>query len=384
MKDEERAKRVVGMRAGAAQRHTPLFPRLRAGSFAALALLPFLLSFPTATPLAAQEDATWSFEDDAFADLWFHGLATLGLHGFGAMPLYDPGYAGAIRTERVAAGLNPTPLEVRRGELLAEIRRDEAFEILHFVPLYFKGASRADALQTLADVAGTEEGVPEMSARTRLGGSVVATTLAQPRQRRILGLLVETLEAEWDQVVEPRRVRDSAKRDRNSAALEARWLQSWSPHLSGFLRAEELLGVSVLFVGALGREGRFLERDPSNAGRALVAVGLKGTDDLDGALGSVLRELCYPTVRRAFTPFERRFSDRVDASRASDLAATRCGELLLEAHAPTRVAAYRVRFGLPAKGTGPGFLSASGRMPGTAAWEGALDEALRRELKLVS
>jgi long-chain fatty acid transport protein len=47
MKDEERAKRVVGMRAGAAQRHSPLFPRLRAGSFAALALLPFLLSKTT-------------------------------------------------------------------------------------------------------------------------------------------------------------------------------------------------------------------------------------------------------------------------------------------------------------------------------------------------
>ena len=38
----------------------------------------------------------------------------------------------------------------------------------------------------------------------------------------------------------------------------------------------------------------------------------------------------------------------------SDLAATRCGELPLEQHAPTQVAAFRTRFGIPQSGTGRG------------------------------
>ena len=106
-------------------------------------------------------------------------------------------------------------------------------------------------------------------------------------------------------------------------------------------------------------------------GHPLVAVGLVPAGaGLDAALSSLVREMCYPAVRRAFGPFEGRFQDRIDASRASDLAATRCGELLLEEHAPDKVAVYRARFGLPRKGSGPSFLSTPGNLTGVAAWEG--------------
>ena len=136
-------------------------------------------------------------------------------------------------------------------------------------------------------------------------------------------------------------------------------------------------------VPALGTEGRFLERGPSSA-QPLVAVGIPHQGGTSAALSSLLRELCYPAVRRAFAPFEGRFADRRDAARASDLAATRCGELLLERRAPEQVAAYRARFGISASGMGPGFLSASGTLPGVAAWEGQLQTALLRELNLDS
>jgi hypothetical protein len=311
-------------------------------------------------------------------------MAVLGWHGFGAFPLYSPEHAQASRQERTNLGLPPTPLEARRGELLDALRRDEAFEILHFVPLYLHGAGREEAMDALASVASAWGRAPELSARTRLGGSVVAAALPTDGQRRTLGLLVEALQAEWERVVGPRREQSAAERQRLLSDLATLWSEHWALPLGDFLRHEGLKEGTVLIAGALGREGRFLGQDPSSAGRVLLAVGLRTSADLDGALGSVVRELCYPAVRRALAPFESRFADRVDATRASDLVATRCGELLLEAHAPDRLPAYRARFGIAAQGPGVGFLTASGMVPGVAAWEGALDEALRRELNVVS
>jgi len=115
----------------------------------------------------------------------------------------------------------------------------------------------------------------------------------------------------------------------------------------------------------------------------VVALG-QPTEDVstDAVLSSLVRELCYPAVRRAMAPFEARLETRVEASRVSDLAATRCGELLLEQHAPTQVAAFRTRFGIPQSGTGRGFLSASGQVPGAAAIEDQLQAALSRELNI--
>jgi hypothetical protein len=372
---------AVGVRAGVAREQTPFPKWLRVCSFAALAPL-FLLLSP-ATPAWGQSDAGWSFENDAFADLWFHGLAVLGLHGFGPMPLYDPAYTLASRAQRSDAGLNPTPLEEGRAEFLALFQRDQSFEILHFVPLYFGGASVDASLKALSDVASTTEGVPDFSAETRLGGSVVASVLSHAAQRRTLGTFLEALSIEWRQVVAPRRQRSAAARRALVGQLEDRWRRDWTAPLAGFLAAEGFEAGSAVAVEALGSEGRFLENHPARPGHPLVAVGLAQDDSgLDGALSSLVREMCYPAVRRAFGPFEGRFEDRVDASRASDLAATRCGELLLEEHAPDKVAVYRARFGLPREGNGPGFLSTSGNLTGVAAWEGQLEAALLRELNL--
>jgi len=370
---------AVGARAGVAQAQTPFPQWLRVCVFAALAPLFILLS--PATPALGQSEAGWSFENDAFADLWFHGLAVLGLHGFGPMPLYDPAYTLASRAERNAAGLEPTPLEERRAEFLGLFQRDEAFEILHFVPLYFGGASVEASLKALSDVASTAEGVPSFTAETRLGGSVVASVLGSPAQRRTLGTFLEALSAEWQDVVAPRRERGTQARADLVRQLEARWTEDWASPLADFLAAEGFDRGSAVAVEALGSEGRFLENHPTRPGHPLVAVGLgQGDAGLDAALSSLVREMCYPAVRRAFGPFEGRFQDRIDASRASDLAATRCGELLLQEHVPDKVAVYRARFGLPREGSGSGFLSTSGNLAGVAAWESQLDAALLREL----
>lgn len=369
--------KAVGTRFGAAQ-DPPLPQWLRAGSSAALALL---LSLPVPPPIAAQAAAGWAFQDDAFADLWFHGLAVVGFHGDGAEPLYDPGYADAVR--RARAGEAATLLEARRGALLDAFRSDPAYEVLHFVPLYFAGVGREGALGALRAVAGAPRGVPTSEAPARLGVQVVAGLLPTPAQRRTLGIFLEALDGEWSRVVEPRRAMRRSETASRMARLQAEWAGAWAAPLRPFLSAEGTLAGTVFLVPALGREGRFLERGPLG-GRPLVVVGIEGDGDPTAALSSLTRELCYPAVRRAFAPFKDRIQDRKVASRASDLAATRCGEALLERHAPARLANYRVRFGIPTGGMGPGFLSASGAVPDAATWEGRLEEALLRELHLLT
>lgn len=372
--------RAVGIQAGAGIHHPPLPQRSRAGSSAALALL--VLSFVLVrSPVSAQGPGGWAFQDDAFADLWFHGLAVVGFHGDGAAPLYDPGYADAVR--RARAGEAATLLEARRGALLDAFRSDPAFEVLHFVPLYLAGVGREGALRALRAVADAPRGVPASEAAARLGVQVVAGLLPTPAQRRTLGIFLEALDGEWSRVVEPRRATGWPESAARLARLQAEWAGAWAAPLRPFLSAEGTLAGTVFLVPALGREGRFLERGPLDP-RPLVVVGIDGDGDPTAALSSLVRELCYPAVRRAFAPFEGRLRDRAGASRASDLTATRCGELLLERHAPARLVNYRARFGISTGGMGPGFLSASGAVPDAATWEGRLEEALLRELHLLT
>ena len=73
---------------------------------------------------------------------------------------------------------------------------------------------------------------------------------------------------------------------------------------------------------------------------------------------------------------ESRYPDRVSASRASEAAATRCGEMLLEAAPPETLSAYRRRFGLTGRSGSAWFTLPD--QSATSAWE----SALRHELNL--
>lgn len=373
--------RVVGTRAKAAPKHPPLSTRHRAGSFAALALL-FLFSFaPSASAQWAAD--SWTVEAPAFADLWFHGLSVVGLHGFGTVPLYSPDYALEARADRAGAGLDATSLERQRAPLLRAFQSDDAFEVFHFVPLYFAGVDRAAAMSALRSIAEGDGGLPPAGDPSYVGAQVVAGLLPEPGQRQILGRWLDALDEEWTAVVGPRRDREATARAEALQRISSSWSGEWLPALASFLDRERIGGGRIYVLPALSTEGRFLERSP-DGDRPVVAVGgAPGHTEntpTDEILSSVVRELCYPVVRRAFGPFEGRFDDRRSAARASDLTATRCGELLVERLLPEKVVVYRSRFGLAAQGTGAHFLSASGEFPGAAAWEARLDGALQREL----
>ncbi len=361
----------------------------RTPSAIARLLIPLALcSLPAAVPgpLGAQSVAGpgWAFVDEPFADLWFHGLAVVGFHGFGPMPLYDPSYALAVERDREARGLGPTSLRRERARLLSAFQADEAFEILHFVPLYFEGASTTDALDALRAVADQPDGTPTpRGLHTRFGASAVAAVLQGRAERRTLGDFVDLLREEWRAVVAPRRARTREARRALLERLSATWRRDYVPLLSDFLEREGLKSAAIMAVPALGAEGRFVPGNRATGQGNIAAVGLpRGEPDevVSAALSSLVREICFTAVREAFAPFEKRFRDRYQASRANDRAATRCGELLLESRAPERLAAYRARFGLPPGGGSGTLLEAPAGGSDAAALEAELNQALRRVL----
>ncbi|MCG6955907.1 MAG: hypothetical protein LJF04_07940, partial [Gemmatimonadetes bacterium] len=213
--------RVRGSRAGAAHR------------LLTAALLAWIVAPPA--PVAAQASRGWTFEGDAFADLWFHGLAVTGFYGFGPFPLYDPAYAAAVRRQDREAGSPPTALEKDRRDLLTSFQSSDLFEVLHFVPLYFHGASRRETLGALRAIAATSRGSPEASSTTRFGVSVVAQLIPEERDRRTLGRFVDDLGEEWDSVVGPRRADDGDVRARRLQEVQSVWDTLWAPALAGFL-----------------------------------------------------------------------------------------------------------------------------------------------------
>jgi len=341
---------------------------------------------PAPAPLAAQSEvgAGWTFVDEPFADLRFHGLAVVGFYGFGPMPLYDPAYAIAVGRDREARGKRPTSLQRERGRFLGAFQADEAFEVLHFVPLYFEGASTTDALDALRAVADQPDGTPTpRGLHTRFGAAAVAAVLEGRAERATLGDFVDALRTEWRAEVAPRRQRTREARRALLERLATTWRREYVPLLSDFLRREGLKGAVVMPVPALGAEGRFVPGNRATGQGNIAAVGLPRGEPgevVSAALSSLVREICFTAVREAFAPFEKRFRDRYQASRASDRAATRCGELLLESRAPERLAAYRARFDIPPGGGSGTLLEAPAGGSDAAALEAELNQALRRIL----
>ena len=109
-------------------------------------------------------------------------------------------------------------------------------------------------------------------------------------------------------------------------------------------------------------------------GQALVMVGVRPDEPASAAVGAVVRELCYPAVRRAVAPYETGFDDRATLSDVSDLLATRCGARVVANVRPEWLDAYTTRFG--DRGIGTDFLSAAGYPPDVTVLERTLDQAL--------
>ncbi len=305
---------------------------------------------PVPSDVVRGRDPGWIFTVSEFADLWFGSLAAIGYAGSGGTPLYDPAYAARRRVQMARAGIERTPIDTEARRLRAALSADPAFELLHFVPVYFAGASADEALAALAAVAETRAGVPSgLPTVTRFGASVVGSVLAGPSQRRVLAELVSAVEAEHEAT---RGVLSGVTGDA-VARVQERWNRELAPGLDGFLGARALESGRVYLSLVLGLEGRFFSGDPDVAGDNVVVLGWAPGVSAPSVVSGLVRELCYPLVREAFAATNTAFADRHEAARTSDRAATRCGARLLAELAPEALPHYERRFGTTRGFSGP-------------------------------
>jgi hypothetical protein len=317
----------------------------------AVLLLTLLVSLAPTPTLAAQHaaresaqptarttsPAEWTVARDAFVDLWFHCLAIIGYEGYGPLALYDAGYADRVR--EIDRSFGGTTLRQQAAELRSALVADSAFEVLHFLPLYFIGQDPALVVSALrAATLQTRRG-PNAGSLAQ-GANAVADALPTTRERQVLTALLDDVEAEWPFVRSERAARDI--HDRGTVReLQSTWDDRFAPPLAGYFAATGIARGTILISPAIGSEGRVLR---AGNGAVIVAVSASGRGvGENAALLASVRELAFPLLDEIRAP-PLPAGTRVAAARARDAAAVRAGALLLDAVDPTLAAEYRRLF----------------------------------------
>lgn len=310
--------------------------------------LPFLfatagLAAPTAVAAQAPAPATattaWIVQRDAFADLWYHSLAIVGYEGYGPLHLYDSGYAARVRDAKARIHI-ATTLDQRAPELRKQLSADSAFEVLHFLPLYFVGQEPTLVLAALRDAI---RGTPSSSRGRPLtsAANLVAATLASGQERAVFASLLDAMSDEWTTFLRADRASRMDDDRRVVHNLQTAWDSRFARSLDGYLSAMGAHRGTILISPALGTDGRIL-RAPSGA----VIVAVSGTPALsrdDAALLRAVRELGFPLLDRLHTPLGSGAS-RVASARARDVAAVRAGAIILDVVDGALAADYRRLF----------------------------------------
>jgi hypothetical protein len=294
-----------------------------------------------AASLPAQEASRWAMRSSASADLWFHGLAMARFTGFGAQPLYDPGYPSRTRRSRERDGTAPTSLERQADGFRDDFVADSSFEVLHFLPLYMVTVDPDEMLAALDRVARDgAQGASALSPRARFGGATAAQVLATPAERATLGRFVSALNEEWP-VYRAERSAAAEARATQLAVATRTWEQQVAPAAQAFLRAEHLDAGVVLAVPALGAEGRLFAGDPGDRRDNVVAVALDPSADGEVVAWLALKELAFPAARRALEAAGQLPADRVAAEQLTGRAAVHLGAMIVQRSAPSAADRYR-------------------------------------------
>lgn len=306
---------------------------------------------------AQESPGGWVFSAIPQTDLWFHGMAVVDPVGPGPSPLYDPAYPAEVRRAKDDAGQKPTALDARAGYFREAFRRDPAFEVLHFIPLYFPRAGRAEFFSAMKLLVGTREGIPRaQSANTAFGLAAVGSVLTTQGQRMVLGEFVSALEAEWDQFFGEWWQEGSAPRERIQDSLQKLWGEEFGPALGPALQKLGMSGGIVAFVPAIGKEGRVFSGSSQNPMDNVLVVAAPASPDRSmEAVYSMLREVSFPLVRRVIEQEGRTVGNQSEEEKLASTAAVRSGALILEKYRPDDLMDYQ-RFFLTQAGrpTPPG------------------------------
>jgi hypothetical protein len=294
----------------------------------------------SAAPAAGQSSG-WAIKRSAAADLWFHGLAVIGFEAGPTVRAYAAGYAEAISKAKQAKGVYPTPLDQEIEDLREDLAEDRAFQVFHFLPLYFPDAEPEEFLRALRAVADKETRDPDKVNRvTRPGVAVVSRTIRSGGQRGRLKKLVELLEDEWE-VFYAEYWEESVSSNRAVINNSRRqWMADFEPALEVVLTSQRMDGGTALVSPVLGPNGRMYDGVPASRSDNVVAVAEPdaANDDLSIPF-SMLHEICYAVVADA---------QRAPGVRASENAtsngAVRCGEKVVESYLPDYVSAFETMY----------------------------------------
>jgi hypothetical protein len=116
---------------------------------------------PSVAQVTADQQAAeqgWRVRSNRAADLWFHGLAVVGLGMDDLFQLYHPDYVEQVRRAKRELGIYPTPLDSLADELLLKMEEEPELGALHFAPLHFPGASLDEMFRALIAVAAAAGG----------------------------------------------------------------------------------------------------------------------------------------------------------------------------------------------------------------------------------
>jgi len=318
--------------------HSPLVP-----SLTLLTLVTAFLTVIGVATLGAQSTAGWTVRASSSADLWFHSVALTGYDAFGAVPLYQPGYAVQVRASRETAGKLPTPLERTAGDFNAAFSADQNFEILHFVPIYFAAADVDQMLDALDAVASKgERAAVDAPPVARFGAAAVASVLTTPQERATLARFIAAVRAEWTTTYRAERAAQSAERDAALAAAARTWADRTGPAVATALAALSLDGGVILASPALGPEGRFFAGRLDDRTDNIVAVRL---DLAPSAAGDpawlAVREMYFPAAREALRAGGALPANGEAAEQATGRAAARFGAAELARHGDGLLGVYQ-------------------------------------------
>jgi hypothetical protein len=269
------------------------------------------------------------------------------------VPLYDPSYPNDVGKAKEEAGVGASVLDQSLGHFREEFRRDPAFEVLHFLPLYFPQAGRTEVLEALDLLAGTREGLPRApSPRTSFGIAAVGSVLTTQRQRQTLGEFVGALRQEWDGFFGAWWRGKASDRNELEASVQTVWRTEFEPALAPFLTGMKTTGGLVTLVPAVGTEGRIFTGIPQSAvDNVLVIAAPDAPAEARGAAYSMLRELSFPLARQTLEKSERPASSREEEERLTGRAAIRTGAMILEMLLPKELASYHRFFVAQAGGS---------------------------------
>lgn len=284
-------------------------------------------------PSATRAASTWTVARDPFVDLWFHSLAVVGFDGYGPLGLYDARYAERVREAMLRSHVT-TMLDRRGPELRRSLAADSAFEVLHFLPLYFVGQEPLLVTSALRAAVREPYGDHRMSSLIA-AANVIAAALPTGQERDVFGALLDAVDAEWTVFLRADRSSHATEDRRLVRDLQSAWDDRFAHSLDRYLSTIGISRGTILISPAIGAEGRIV-RDAS--GGAIVAVSPdRGEGAVENAaLLRVVRELAFPLLNQIRTPLAN--------STTRDAAAVRAGAIILDCIDKPLAAQYRRLF----------------------------------------